>query len=836
MADPLAPTEPVAPRDDDEPGTQHPSVLVRAAPAGGALDIAMAKARTEAALFGEAPVVKVGRYTILERAGAGGMAVVWSAWDPELNRGVALKLASTGDAAARARARDEGRALAKLSHPNVVPIYDVFEASEGVFLVMELVAGKTLRRFADDATVRTLIHAYRQAGDGLAAAHRAGLVHRDFKPENAIVGADGRVRVLDFGLAHEDGATPMVAGTPRYMAPEQKHAERALTAAVDQFALCVSLREAITEKGGVPRWLEPVLARGAAKRAEDRYPSMDELLRALALDPRTRWRRRALVGGGVLSLGAVAIAFTIGRARQEEEPCEGGAETIAASWGGSNKSAAETHLRSLTSVYARDAAPRVGSGLDAYATGWVDLHRNACRAHQRGELSPVLFDRRSGCLAIRKSALATVGELATAVTDDGLPDLVVAVGGLPDLRACENDDALLSPVAPPTAMQAPEAAAIAELIARVDVEHDAAQMTSATRDADAVVVRAKALGYAPLIARALLARGRIDLTLHRGDQGASAFTSATLLAVTAGDEPLAIEAYARGAYAIGTGDDDKANPTDGLPLIEAMTERVGQRAPFPRSLLHNNLGSLALARGDRTAARAAFERARREAVTVTGSGAIELTAILRNLLLVNDDPRTLADIGAELVATRSRLLGEDHPRTIQAQIAGAELIDDSARVRAELGTACSRLHDLHPSYAFQIGTCSFELAWLAVAAGDLATARTMVTRALESLTDENQWRTIAAGYKLLLDGNPSAAVAKVAPLESAPPAGASWVRVVWAADAALAAAFADSASGRPAEMQRELTVAEQLLVRLAPAVPPALLHRRQRAIAELRRR
>ncbi len=834
MADPLAPTEPVTPRDDNEPGTEHPSVLVRAAPTGDALDKAMAKARTEAALFGEAPVVKVGRYTILERAGAGGMAVVWSAWDPELNRGVALKLASSGDAAARARARDEGRALAKLSHPNVVPIYDVLEAPEGVFLVMELVAGKTLRRFADDATVQSLVQAYRQAGDGLAAAHRAGLVHRDFKPENAIVGADGRVRVLDFGLAHEDGASPMVAGTPRYMAPEQR-ATGALTAAVDQYALCVSLREAVAERGGVPRWLEPVLAHGAAERAEDRYPSMDELLRALALDPRTRWRRRALVGGGVLSLGAVAIAFTVGRARQEEEPCEGGAEIIAASWGGPKKAAAETHLRSLTSAYARDAVPRVGSSLDAYATSWVDLHRNACRAHQRGEISPVLFDRRSACLAIRSSALATVGEVASSVTDAALADLIMAVGGLPDLRGCENDDALLSPVAPPTAIQAPEAGAITELIARVDVERDAAHIEDATRDADNAVKRAKALGYSPLVARALLARGRIDLAVRRGDQGASAFTSATLLALTAGDEPLAVETYARGAWALGTSDDKRAEEaTEGLPLIEAVTARIGDRTPFPRALLHNNLGSLALARGDRSAARSAFEQARRDAVGLTGSGELEMSATLFNLLLVTDDARAQETIGAELVATRTRLLGPTHPRTLIVQVTVAELLDDDVRLRAELTPPCIQLAELHPSQGELIGSCTFELAWLAMVAKEPAVARKLFDRAVKALAPDDETHTIAEAYAMLLDGKRVEALAKLAPVEIAE-SNAQWWRVMAAVDAALASSLARSAAGDASGAQRELATAEQLLAKSAAAMAPAVLHRRQRAIAELRR-
>src|SRR5262249_9538032 len=154
------------------------------------------------------------------------------------------------------------------------------------------------------------------------------------------------------------------------------------------------------------------------------------------------------------------------------------------------------------------------------------------------------------CLAVRKAALATVGELVAEATAQTVAGLVVAVGSLPELAACENDAALLSPVAMPTLAQAPEAAAIAALIAQVDVERDAGRIDPATRDGDAAVARARALEYRPALARALLARGRIEQAVWRADRGASAFTTATKLALIAGDEPLAVEAYARAAWAI----------------------------------------------------------------------------------------------------------------------------------------------------------------------------------------------------------------------------------------------------------------------------------------------
>ena len=160
----------------------------------------LARARVLGALFGDTTVGRFGRFRVLERLGAGGMGVVYEAYDPDLARGVALKLVEIAPAD-RDTALTEAKALARLSHPNVVPIYDVGVEDDHVYLVMELVRGQTLRSWSVQRSVAEIVAVYQQAGAGLAAAHHAGLVHRDFKPDNAIVGGEGRVRVVDFGLA-----------------------------------------------------------------------------------------------------------------------------------------------------------------------------------------------------------------------------------------------------------------------------------------------------------------------------------------------------------------------------------------------------------------------------------------------------------------------------------------------------------------------------------------------------------------------------------------------------------------------------------------------------------
>ncbi len=298
----------------------------------------------------------VGRYLVLERLGAGGMAVVYRAYDPELARRVALKVQHAPEAVdveeLRARMLREAQSMARLAHPNVVPIFDVGPFQDGIFLAMELVDGGTLAQWlrTHGGSWRTVLPLLKQAGEGLAAAHRAGVVHRDFKPGNVMVGADGRARVTDFGLARELSGTAtdsaMLAigvqtprsdevltqegtfmGTPAYMAPEQLELQPADDRS-DQFSFCVAawealygqrpfngpnvlaLRNAMNEApkgatGDVPAPLRRALERGLAVRREDRFPSMAALLEALE-PPGPRAPLKWVAAAGAVTLAGIA--------------------------------------------------------------------------------------------------------------------------------------------------------------------------------------------------------------------------------------------------------------------------------------------------------------------------------------------------------------------------------------------------------------------------------------------------------------------------------------------------------------------------------------------------
>ena len=173
------------------------------------VDIASAETRATVAPPAAEPVVEkgatIGRYVVVEKLGSGTMGLVLAAFDPTLDRKVALKLVKgdqSGSTVGRQRLQREAQAMAKLAHPNVVTVFEVGTYGDRVFLAMEYVAGETLADWLEvDRSQREILRAFVAAGEGLAAAHRAGIVHRDFKPQNVLVSSEGRVRVADFGLA-----------------------------------------------------------------------------------------------------------------------------------------------------------------------------------------------------------------------------------------------------------------------------------------------------------------------------------------------------------------------------------------------------------------------------------------------------------------------------------------------------------------------------------------------------------------------------------------------------------------------------------------------------------
>lgn len=421
----------------------------------------------------------IGRYVVQARIGAGGMGEVYRALDPGLDRMVAIKLVHGRAAGEEDRQRalvDEAQALARLSHPNVVQVYDAGTHEGRVFVAMELVEGRTLQHWLHSAHAqsgagpdwREVIDVFIGAGRGLVAAHAAGIVHGDFKPTNVMIGSDGRARVFDFGLARpvvdastlatdrslESGpAGPIVRGTPAFMAPEQMTGD-ALTPATDQFAFCVALHHAlwrtapfagntldelqrnvqsgafhVVEDRSLPAGLRQIVARGLAVDPAARHPSMTALLVALT---RLRGRRRRLLYGSAIAVSAIGLTAMI--AWSKPTTCGAGVERSAAIWTAERREAVGAALATAGKAWAEDTARRVDASVDSYVTRWNETHRLACEAGRSGD--DAALDATMSCLGDALFELdATIGLLANA--DETLTKKAAAVAeALPDPGRC----------------------------------------------------------------------------------------------------------------------------------------------------------------------------------------------------------------------------------------------------------------------------------------------------------------------------------------------------------------------------------------------------------------
>ncbi|MDB4981963.1 MAG: serine/threonine kinase family protein [Myxococcales bacterium] len=619
----------------------------------------------------------VGRYVVLALVGRGGMGEVYAAYDPELDRKVALKLLHEGGLAGgtegRARLLREAKAIAKLSHPNVVVVHDAGTIDDRVFIAMEFVDGRTLAVWLTEAqrSWREIRDIFLDAGRALSAAHAAGLVHRDFKPQNVMVGDDGKVRVMDFGLAARDDAaeggvsargelegfakgtgaltataaltrTGTLVGTPAYMAPEQFLAT-ATDARTDQFSFCVSLHEALfgqrpfpgktlaelatsvvagktiepAQKGRAPVWLRRVIARGLQTKREQRWPSMDELLAILARDP-DRQRRRvvAIVAAGVILLGGGAIAQRA-VTNPQATLCRGAGARLAGAWELPTAEAGPRHevLRAAfvaTGVgYAEDTWRRTAKILDDYAGRWSAMYTTTCEATQlRGEQSTEVMDLKMDCLGQALDGLGSLTTLLSHASADVVVEAVNAALALPELDRCSNV-ALLRAVAPPPRDP--------KLRARIDdIRHRNAQMkalgdtgqsAAALGLVDTLMRDARDANYAPAETEVLVDSGLLYVEVGNPDASLRALDRAFWLALESRQDELAADAATILASVIGRDAAGKVDEARWEQLSEALLGRLGPGHDRTRSWLYQARGNMAYAVGNFVAAQAAYKQA-----------------------------------------------------------------------------------------------------------------------------------------------------------------------------------------------------------------------------------
>jgi eukaryotic-like serine/threonine-protein kinase len=534
--------------------------LVEQGTPGGALERRRVQEEVRGRLFaGRGRPVRIGRFVVLRRLGSGGMGVVYAARDDELERDIAVKLLQPthDDEGSRQRLLQEARAMAKLSHPNVVAVHEVGEHEGQVFVAMELVRGETLRAWAQaqPRSWRQVLAVMLQVARGLAAAHEAGIVHRDVKPENALVAETRgglRVSLVDF-LPHSVSdvvradaleassvqfeeelvvtKTGALIGTPAYMAPELWEG-RAADERSDQFAFCVTLWEALygerpqvgetgphsrskaapitkddrgpSQRGTkVPGWLRRVVERGLSVDPEQRWPSMEALLHALE---RGQTRARVRRGLGVTALLGLGVAMFVGvqelERRRAVAACERAGESIAEVW---NEDAREKLREALIGTgvnHAEVTAQKVMPWLDEHARAWQSARTDACLdTDVHGTWDTDLHERAQWCLDDRRMALEALLEELSRGTPQSVEKAVQAAYALEHAESCRERDLLVrTPSPPPEARE--DARAVRVLVSRAAALHRMGAYEAGLEVARDAMERAAALDSSSVTARA----------------------------------------------------------------------------------------------------------------------------------------------------------------------------------------------------------------------------------------------------------------------------------------------------------------------------------------------
>jgi serine/threonine protein kinase len=415
------------------------------------VEAALLLRHVEERMFGAAGAVTLGHYELQRLLGVGGFGAVYAAYDPRLDRRVAIKLMRQDrEAAAPELLLREAQAMARLSHANVLTVHDVGtytlpDGRGGLFVVMEHIDGETLAQWLAGARRPwpAIVETFLAAGRGLAAAHAIGLCHRDFKPQNVLIGRDGGVRVADFGLARRVGEAAgeaALAGTPGYMAPELFAGDPGGPAA-DQFAFCVALYEAlygaspfplrdlqarlrairrrevepVPKDSDVPGWLHAALVRGLDPEPERRHASMTDLLRAL--DPGSAPRgiadvaairaRIALLEPGVIRYHEIPLpsefSVQVMRAEMTRLTCDGAPYTLVVELDEANMPGPEIR-RHIVQLFADPHLVFVAllAGGDPVKVMAATLIVGAVQPRERF----AMFDDREAALAACRAALA----------------------------------------------------------------------------------------------------------------------------------------------------------------------------------------------------------------------------------------------------------------------------------------------------------------------------------------------------------------------------------------------------------------------------------------------
>ena len=689
--------------------TDETSQVLRSVRPEADLEDARLGAAIGARLFGRDRPATVGRFRIQARLGSGGMGVVYGAHDPTLQRDVALKVlrADSDDDVRRRGLLREARAAAKIRHPHVVEIFDTGEDGGQVWIAMERCPGQTLRQWSTrPRSWRTVVGLFVQCGEALAAGHRLGVVHRDFKPHNVIVedpeSEQPRAKVVDFGLAavvgpaEGDAGTSLVGGTPGYVAPEQVRGDP-VDGRADQFSLCVALHEVLTGYGRqdlprrpraprLPRWLLAVIERGRQPDREQRFPTMDALVARLRGGLA---RRRRIVA---TSLGTLALGLGLGGAwsmvRPVEDPCLGTTAAADAVWNDARVAELERWFDGVGPSPDRGAT-RFIDATERWIREWRERKLDLCQRARDRRVTPRVEELGKACLRRRLAAVAGLidGALEHPPSVRAAARAVVEVQQLPDTLACDDAPALLRETIPEGSASDLEAIrahdrAIAELGGRLRLAHYGSEVERT----EAAVDRARALSHAPLLARALRLHGHALGEAGRIRQAITATNEAYLAAIEGRTDEVASDAALLLAWL-------DINHTHDLDRAEQWLHHarawivVLDDAPGWAEW-HDYAGALAYERGDFEEAEGHHERSlalRRSTPKLRGSEWASLNGLAMDRQAQGKLEQAEQDARAALQALRDAM-GPEHPY--------------AARVLNNLGAIARRRGNVEQAYEY----------------------------------------------------------------------------------------------------------------------------------------
>lgn len=720
-------------------------------------------ASVSSALFDEEEELRIGRYRVESHIGSGGMGEVYLAIDEELGRRVAVKrVLARGGEREQERLRREAQALAALRSEQVVSVYEIGEHEGQLFVAMEYVEGETLADYLrEPRSWEELLTRFLAAGRGLAAAHEAGLVHRDFKPENVLLGARGEVRVADFGLvlgADDDlpferdeaparapfvssarlSHTGAVLGTVRYMPFEQLRGAQ-VDARSDQFSFCVALYEALwgqppfaidsawsryealelgvptpPPRAHVPPGLWRVIRRGLALDPDRRWPTMNALLAALEAIPRRRQRRRwiaAAAMAGLVALGAWLL-------RPAPDPCGELERELAGTWD-------ETARAQLSAKLPGERGEELRTALDAWAEPWMAERTQLCQAQQTQSLPLRDQQAQEDCLTRQRMRVAGLVELFAEAEPAELSRALAAVHQLPAPASCASELALLG-VEPPNTSIAPEVARLRGELDRNQSWRELGRVERALARAHELVKQAEATDYAPLVAEA---RGELARAELQGGSLARSLDELALaidLAESARHDRLAEALWTELALRLLGSMRDFEEGADALRRAEVASARAESPRPRLAAKRAYARSKLARGRGDTDEAEAELREAlkrlgeAREDRAAQGDRAAYTSSLAA--LLEPRAPTAALAMHHEALILATAHYGPDHPQTAQLHFKLGEALrarGEAEAARAELGEAARVWNQAHEQPHTDLARVEQLLAESALAAGDL---------------------------------------------------------------------------------------------------------------------